>query len=158
MKRISLQEAEEFLPLKENYSDMSVAMASYFTISPSLGGDGFEDVTYYTSRKKNLFINRGEGDQWVYILENQTQPGVLKIGYTKLTPDERAKQISSATGVALPYTVAWAFKCFNGEQLEHEIHKALEKYRINKQREFFHIDLEEAKKTILLIGKNYTQW
>ena len=155
MRRITIEEAQEFIPLKENFLDQSVKNAEYFTITPSKQGDGWEDVTYFTARKKNKFSNRGGGDQWVYILSNPTQPGIFKIGYTKLTPDERAKQISAATGVALPYEVTWAFRCFNGEQLEGEVHRALEKYRVNSQREFFQIELEEAKILIEKIGKNY---
>jgi hypothetical protein len=155
MRRITTEEAQEFIPLKENFLDQSVKNAEYFTITPSKQGDGWEDVTYFTARRKNKFSNRGEGDQWVYVLSNPTQPGIFKIGYTKLTPDERAKQISAATGVALPYEVTWAFRCFNGEQLEGEVHRALEKYRVNSQREFFQIEFEEAKEIIEKIGKNY---
>ena len=155
MRRITTEEAQEFIPLKENFLDQSVKNAEYFTITPSKQGDGWEDVTYFTARRKNKFSNRGEGDQWVYVLSNPTQPGIFKIGYTKLTPDERAKQISAATGVALPYEVIWAFRCFNGEQLEGEVHRALEKYRVNSQREFFQIEFEEAKQIIEKIGKNY---
>ena len=118
-------------------------------------GDGWESVTYYTARKRGIYNKQGEGDQWVYILENDSQPGLLKIGYTKLTPDERAKQISNATGVPLPYKVAWAYRCFNGELLEGEVHHALKKYRVNNQREFFQIELDEAKETIKLIGENF---
>ena len=80
---------------------------------------------------------------------------MLKIGYTTQTPDERAKQISNDTGVALPYKVEWAFKCFDGEQLEGEVHRKLREYRVNNQREFFQIDLGGAKKVIKLLGKNY---
>lgn len=155
MRRITSIEAQELIPLKENYQDTSVQSAAYYTITPSPRGEGWEKVTYYTSRSRNLFSGRGSGDQWVYVLSNPIQPGILKIGYTKLTPDERAKQISNTTGVALPYEVAWAFKCFNGEQLEGEVHRALGMYRVNKQREFFQISLEEAKKTIEKIGKSY---
>jgi hypothetical protein len=155
MKRITPQEAEGFIPLLENYTDTKVTSASYFTITPSERGEGWEDVTYFMDRKRNIFSNRGEGDQWVYILSNPIQPGIFKIGYTAQTPDERARQISNATGVALPYEVAWAFRCFNAEQLEGAVHHALNKYRVNSQREFFQISLEEAKETIELIGKNY---
>ena len=155
MERITTQEAEGFIPLSENYSDTQVKNASYFTISPSKKGDGWEDVTYFTAKKRNLFSNKGEGDQWVYVLSNPVQPGVYKIGYTKLTPDERAKQISNATGVALPYEVAWAFACFNAEQLEGAVHHALNEYRVNSQREFFQIDLDMAISSIKLIGKDY---
>jgi len=155
MERITELKSREFIPLKENYSDTHVKNASYFTITPSKRGEGWEDVTYFTARKRNLFSNKGEGDQWVYVLSNPVQPGVYKIGYTKLTPDERAKQISNATGVALPYEVAWAFACFNAEQLEGAVHHALAEYRVNTQREFFQIDLDKAISSIKLIGKDY---
>ena len=155
MERITELKSREFIPLKENYSDTHVKNASYFTISPSKKGDGWEDVTYFTAKKRNLFSNKGEGDQWVYVLSNPVQPGIYKIGYTKLTPDERAKQISNATGVALPYEVAWAFACFNAEQLEGAVHHALNEYRVNSQREFFQIDLDMAISSIKLIGKDY---
>ncbi len=155
MERITVQEAEQYIPLKENYSDKSLDAAAYYTLSPSPQGDGWENVTYYTARKKGIYNKQGQGDQWVYILENDSQPGLLKIGYTKLTPDERAKQISNATGVPLPYKVAWAYRCFNGELLEGEVHHALKKYRVNNQREFFQISLEEAKQTISNIGNTF---
>jgi|TARA_R110000803_G_scaffold84321_1_gene150495 hypothetical protein len=156
IKRLTPTEAEGYLPLKENFSDTKVTSAEYFTITPSDRGEGWEDVTYYTGRKRGIYNKQGEGDQWVYVLSNPTSPGLYKIGYTKLTPDERAKQISSATGVPLPYEVAWAYRCFNGELLEGEVHHALSKYRVNNQREFFQIDLEIAKETINSIGKNFS--
>ena len=156
VKRISIEAAEEFIPLKENYSDTSVLAASYFTLTPSELGEEWEDDTYYTARKKGKYSSfEKEGDHWVYILSNPTQPGLYKIGYTKLNPEARAKQISNATGVALPYEVQWAFRCFNGEQLEIEVHHALKKYRVNNAREFFQVDIEEAKSTIEKIGENF---
>jgi len=154
MERISLKEAEEFIPLDEDFTNLGVRDASYFTLEKL--EDGWEAVKYYTSRSKNIFSDKGEGDQWVYVLSNPTLPNLLKIGYTKLDPDTRAAQISRATGVPLPYKVEWAFKCFNGEQLEGETHRMLKKYRVNNNREFFHITLEEAKKTVTELGKRYT--
>lgn len=155
MDRITPTQAKEYIPLSEDYSGKGIEVAEFFTLTPSKRGDGWEDVTYYTARKRGMFADKGEGDQWVYILSNPTTPGLLKIGYTKLTPDERAKQISNATGVALPYKVEWAFKCFNGEQLEGEVHRKLKAYRVNNNREFFQISLEEAKETVTLLGQNY---
>ena len=155
MERITVDEAKELIPLKENYGNTEVDYAEYFTLTPSDMGDGWESVTYYTAKKKGIYNKKGEGDQWVYVLENETLPGLLKIGYTKSTPDERAKQISNATGVPLPYKVAWAFRCFNGELLEGEVHHALRKYRVNNKREFFQVGLDEAKQTKESIGKNF---
>ena len=82
-------------------------------------------------------------------------PGILKIGYTKLLPNERAKQLSNATGVALPYVVEWALHCYNAEQLEGEVHRCLESARVSNQREFFQIPLEEAKKVVGELGEQY---
>ena len=156
MKRITEQEAKLFIPLVENYGKEGVENAAFFTITPSNRGEGWEKVTYYTRKKYKLYSDKGEGDQWVYILSNPDYPKThLKIGYTKLLPEERAKQISSATGVARPFIVEWAYKCFNGEIIERTIHKKLESYRINSKKEFFHIELEEAKKIVELIGNKF---
>ncbi len=80
----------------------------------------------------------------------------MKIGYTNLTPELRAKQISTSTGVVMPFKVEWAFRCFDGNLMETEVHDALKEYRISNQREFFQVDLEEAKDIITLIGEKYT--
>ena len=155
LTRITLEEAKQLVPLKENYGNTGLENAEFFTITPSERGDGWEDVTYYTGKKYGLYADQGEGDQWVYVLSNPTMPNLLKIGYTKNLPEERAKQISAATGVALPYKVEWAYKCFNGETIEREVHHKLKPKRANNSKEFFWINLEEAKEVITLIGNKF---
>ena len=153
--RITIEDAKHFIPLKENYGNTDVEHAKYFTITPSEKGDGWENVTYYTDKKYGLYADKGEGDQWVYVLSNPTMPSLVKIGYTKNHPEERAKQISAATGVALPYKVEWAYRCFNGEKVEREVHHKLKSKRANNSKEFFWVDLEEAKEVINLIGNKF---
>jgi hypothetical protein len=156
MKRITEHESKTFIPLKENYGNTDVENAAFFTITPSERGEGWEDVTYYTEKKYGLYADQGEGDQWVYVLSNPSLPKeYLKIGYTKLSPEERAIQISSATGVPTPYKVEWAYKCFNGEIVERMTHEKLKAFRVNNRKEFFHISLEEAKDNIILIGNKF---
>ncbi len=156
MKRITEIEAKQFIPLAENYGNTGVENAAFFTIIPSEKGDGWENVTYYTEKKYGLYADQGEGDQWVYILSNPDLPETyLKIGYTKLTPEERAIQISTATGVPRPFKVEWAYKCFNGEMVERTVHHKLKAYRVNNKKEFFQINLEEAKENIILIGNKF---
>ena len=156
MKRITEHESKTFIPLKENYGNTDVENAAFFTITPSERGEGWEDVTYYTEKKYGLYADQGEGDQWVYVLSNPSLPKeYLKIGYTKLSPEERAIQISSATGVPTPYKVEWAYKCFNGEIVERMTHDKLKAFRVNNRKEFFHISLEEAKDNIILIGTKF---
>ena len=155
LTRLTVSKAKNFIPLNENYGNTDVEHAKYFTITPSEKGDGWENVTYYTDKKYGLYADKGEGDQWVYVLSNPTMPSLVKIGYTKKHPKERAKQISAATGVALPYKVEWAYKCFNGETIEREVHHKLKSKRANNSKEFFWIDLEEAKEVINLIGNKF---
>jgi len=156
MKRITEHESKTFIPLKENYGNTGIENAAFFTITLSERGEGWEDVTYYTEKKYGLYADQGEGDQWVYVLSNPSLPKeYLKIGYTKLKPEERATQISSATGVPTPYKVEWAYKCFNGEMVERMTHEKLKAFRVNNRKEFFHISLEEAKDNIILIGNKF---
>ena len=156
MKKLTVLESKQFIPLKENYGNTGIENAAFFTITPSERGEGWEDVTYYTEKKYGLYADQGEGDQWVYVLSNPSLPKeYLKIGYTKLKPEERATQISSATGVPTPYKVEWAYKCFNGEIVERMTHEKLKAFRVNNRKEFFHISLEEAKDNIILIGNKF---
>lgn len=156
MKRITTKKAKGLIPLRENYGNTGIENAAFFTITPSERGEGWEDVTYYTEKKYGLYADQGEGDQWVYVLSNPSLPKeYLKIGYTKLSPEERAIQISSATGVPTPYKVEWAYKCFNGEIVERMTHEKLKAFRVNNRKEFFHISLEEAKDNIILIGNKF---
>ena len=156
MKRLTDIEAKQFIPLKENYGNTGLENAAFYTITPSERGEGWEDVTYYTEKKYGLYADQGEGDQWVYVLSNPSLPKeYLKIGYTKLKPEERATQISSATGVPTPYKVEWAYKCFNGEMVERMTHEKLKAFRVNNRKEFFHISLAEAKDNIILIGNKF---
>ena len=156
MERITNKVAKGLIPLRENYGNTGIENAAFFTITPSERGEGWEDVTYYTEKKYGIYADQGEGDQWVYVLSNPSLPKeYLKIGYTKLKPEERATQISSATGVPTPYKVEWAYKCFNGEMVEKMAHEKLKAFRVNNRKEFFHISLEEAKDNIILIGNKF---
>ena len=150
IKKISQEQATKYFSQDEDLIDSPIR---FYTLTED--EDGWDKITYYTSRRKDMYANRGNADQWVYILSNPALPNMLKIGYTKNVPYTRAKQISASTGVALPYKVEWAFQCFNGEQLEQEVHRELESYRVNQNREFFDIPLVEAQEAIEKLGKQY---
>lgn len=150
LKRITQEEAGNYIPLTE---DLTNQEPSYFTIIPE--NDGWQKVTYYTHKRKDIYKNRGDGDSWIYVLSNASMPGAVKIGYTKSTPDERAKQLSSSTGVASPFVVEHAFQCFNAEALESELHSFFQEYRVSNNREFFRLSLNEVKKAVENLGQKY---
>jgi len=154
-KRITEEYAQGLIKVSEDQTDTE---ASYFTLTPSDKGDGWEDVTYYTNRPKEIQIPKGmTGCQWVYVLTNPTMPGLCKIGFTKNKPSDRVKQINSATGVALDFVVEWAFPCFNAHDVEKQVHRYLERngFRVNKKKEFFNISVQEAKSVVKRLGDPY---
>lgn len=159
LKRITEEYAQGLIKADD---DLTGAEAVYFTITPSndpqLASEGYEDVTYYTNRPKKIQIPKGMvGSQWVYVLTNPTMPGLCKIGFTKNKPSERVKQINSGTGVAMDFVVEWAFPCFNAHDVEKQVHKYLEDngFRVNKNKEFFNVSVNEAKAVVERIGEPY---
>ena len=81
----------------------------------------------------------------VYILKNQAMPGLIKIGHTTRTAEERAKELyNGITGVPMPFEVAYKYPCEEPEKLEREIHKRLASHRINAYREFFEYPADDA--------------
>ncbi len=157
LKRITKEKAEGLIKATEDFTDSPI---KYYTITPSTSEkftaeDGWEDVTYYTARSNTLRFTPDTTKQYVYVLTNPTMPGLCKIGFTKNMPDKRAKQINAATGVAMDFNVEYAYPCYNGHDLEQEVHGYLDSYRVNKSREFFRIGVEEAKAVIGRLGKRY---
>lgn len=93
---------------------------------------------------------------YVYVMINPSCEGLVKIGKTTKDPEERAKDLSSATGVATPFIVVYK-RLFNDCSIaETLIHRLLEERgcRVNKSREFFSIDISEAIDVILNIPDN----
>ena len=155
MIRLTEEQAEIYIPLHEDFTGATIEDCDYFYLAPSERGEGWEKVIYYTGRRWKDIASDTEGSQHIYVLSNKSMPGIYKIGFTKGDPKKRAKQISSSTGVPQPFEVEFSFKCFNGLQLEGEIHNYLKKYQINKRREFFQMKKEEAVEAIKLLGERY---
>lgn len=87
-------------------------------------------------------MNPYEG--WVYVLTNPATPQLVKIGYTTGSPKARANELSSTTGVALPYSVAYAEHVRAPARAEAEIHERLNSCRPNRNREFFQVSVPRA--------------
>jgi len=146
MKRISNEEALNYVPYERTPLSPPPPQYSIF-----VGRDGWDEVRYYTSRFRQS-INGNNGDQSVYILESESMPDMIKIGHTKGNPIDRANQLSKSTGVPTPFNVVYSYNCFNGERIEKATHKHFRQQRVNKQREFFYVELDEAIKVIEALG------
>jgi hypothetical protein len=149
MERLHIEEARKYVP----YCRTPLAPPpKYFAFIQDK--DGWEQVDYFTGRLRQS-VEGGKGDQYVYVLANSSFPEMLKIGYTKNDPEERALQLSKSTGVPLPFDVVYSYSCFNGERIEKEVHKQLKEKRVRGEREFFYVSLDEAKQVIRKVGEQF---
>ena len=83
----------------------------------------------------------------VYLLTNPCMPGLVKIGMTTQEDiDKRMKELYT-TGVPVPFECQFACKVNNRDcaKIEKALHTAFEPQRVNKNREFFRINVEQAK-------------
>lgn len=86
---------------------------------------------------------------FIYILSTREQPHFLKIGVTTRNVEQRVKEINAATGIVIPFGVRAVWPVRNPEQTEKDIHEMLSPYRVRTDREFFHIEYQQACKKIL---------
>jgi len=77
---------------------------------------------------------------WIYCLSNKGMPGIYKIGKTKISPEERAKQLYT-TGVPYPFKIEMAKYVTEYHKKEKSFQKILNQYSCNHSREFFQIDI-----------------
>lgn len=84
---------------------------------------------------------------FIYVLSNPSLSSV-KIGKTKADPTQRSKELTQSTSIPTAFELEYSAYVddFNAKELE--IHFALETYRVNKNREFFDVTVEQAISTI----------
>jgi len=119
------------------------------------GEDGWDHVHYLA----NAVLDPSgavRALEYVYVLVNKSVPNMVKIGMTTNTPDERARQISAATGVATPWIPVYSYKCYRSDLLEEEVHEHFKDHRVNRNREMFAIDSHTAQIAIESLGYKYS--
>ena len=89
---------------------------------------------------------------YVYVMSNETMPGLYKIGCTARHPYERASDLYT-TGVPSPFVVEYCINIDNYTNIEKLVHKELLEYNFGK--EFFKCDLNKCILTIKKVaGQN----
>lgn len=83
----------------------------------------------------------------VYLLTNPVMPGLVKIGMTTQKEIEHRMKELYTTGVPLPFECQFACKVKKSDcsKIEKALHTAFGPQRINANREFFRIHVEQAK-------------
>ena len=80
----------------------------------------------------------------VYILINEAMPGIIKIGWTDKTVEERMKELDR-TATPLPFTCYYAKRVDDPTFVELKLHQAFDEFRIRDNREFFRMSPDQAK-------------
>ena len=83
----------------------------------------------------------------VYLLTNPVMPGLVKIGMTAQKDIEKRMRELYTTGVPVPFECQFACKVKKGDcvKIEKALHAAFAPQRVNATREFFRIQVEQAK-------------
>jgi hypothetical protein len=88
----------------------------------------------------------------VYILTNDSMPGIIKIGLTEQeTIEERIKSLDN-TSVPTPFRFYFAIETDKHKEIEKLIHNAFSDYRVRSNREFFEMDPERAVSALKISG------
>lgn len=92
-----------------------------------------------------------ESSGYIYILANPSMPGLVKIGKTKRTPEERVKELSGATGVPTAFFIIYEKFFHDCDSAEICIHTTLESMgaRLTTNREFFNTSTTVAINTVI---------
>jgi hypothetical protein len=82
---------------------------------------------------------------YVYCMSNPAMPGLLKIGYTERTIDERLQEANLSTWVPQPFLLEFAKFVKQPNAKEQIIHRILAAERVNPRREFFRASVEPVR-------------
>ncbi len=87
----------------------------------------------------------------VYVLSNPSMPGIVKIGVTQDSVENRRKAISKATGVPTPFEVEYECTVDDCYKVEKALQAAFAPYRVNENREFFKVTAAQVITILQLV-------
>lgn len=95
---------------------------------------------------------------FIYVLSNVSMPGLVKIGRTDRTLEQRISQLNT-TGVPTPFVLEHSVTTSNSVMAEKEIHAALavRGVRNTGNREFFKMEVNKAKQIVSAMASLYPE-
>ena len=99
-------------------------------------------------------MNRREGFGYIYVATNPTHSNIVKIGKTA-NPSARVKQLSSHPGVPEPFRFIFCQRVYDYHRVERLIHRAFNRLRNSKNREFFRLHPQAAVTYVKLLINTY---
>lgn len=103
--------------------------------------DQLEKVIERAEPRNAASLDGDVDNQELYVMRCATMAEeVYKVGWTRESSYDRAKELSSASGVPEALIVVSYWKYRDAKGLEAEVHAALAPYRVSNRREFFQVD------------------
>lgn len=96
-----------------------------------------------------------EPEGLIYLLINSSMPELVKIGKTTRSSEERAAELSNASGVPTGFVVAFEVAVTDCDSAESAVHAELIEFRVNNSREFFKMSLKDAIRRVSDITQPY---
>ena len=87
----------------------------------------------------------------VYLLTNPVFPDLVKIGRTTTDLEQRIRELSSVSGVPVPFEVYYSCTVDDSRKVEKHLHDGFRDHRINPRREFFRINPERVLSILKLV-------
>jgi hypothetical protein len=85
----------------------------------------------------------------VYVLVNEAMPGLVKVGMTTTSIEQRIRELDT-TSVPLPFQCYYAAEVNAAISVEKKLHHIFSDKRVRTTREFFRIDANQVKSAIQL--------
>ncbi len=144
MENLTGKDTSEFYEMSAQQVRDNVKMAKAYDFV-EVGKNAWE-VRYFKKKygsKKSPF-STGH----IYVLQNTSVPGVFKIGFTERSVADRLNEINSSPGVISPWQVRDFWFTKNPYAAEQEIHRRLNDFRVENNREGFAISFDAARDVI----------
>lgn len=133
--------------------------AFYREIFPDVDETKFRKIVVYANSapKDNDLLERMG---FVYIMLNESLPGLIKIGYS-VDPHDRARQLQRTYSLNKPFWIYKAWMTYLAPIVETLVHRDLSRFRVSKPEiekmnpymnfgdEFFRLEKEKAEEAII---------
>ena len=126
---------------------------AYKSLCPNCGATVPTSPDSFGSNTAAILVSEQEGI--IYVLINSSMPGLVKIGKTTRSSEDRAMEIST-TGVPTPFEVAFEVHVSDCDVAEQVVRQALTEFRINNDREFFSMPLKQAIAHVIELTRPYS--
>jgi len=144
MENLTGKDTSEFYEMNAQQVRDNVKMAKAYDFVEV--GKNAWNVRYFKKKYGNKKTPFSTGH--IYVLQNTSVPGVFKIGFTERSVADRVNEINSSSGVISPWQVRDFWFTQNPYAMEQEIHRRLNDFRVEDNREGFAVSFDIAHDVI----------